>query len=111
MNRMPVTEEMDVVEGLYSSHLVNWRRQRDQGELGAARHRKLPSLRSLSSMGLVATPNTEPDGPTVRPLRKGLYYLAGLVEASSFSIDAEKDESGWAPSMRSVTFSRWSGNT
>jgi transposase len=27
-------------EGLYSSHLVNWRRQREQGELGAGRARK-----------------------------------------------------------------------
>src|SRR6266853_3088667 len=27
-------------EGLYSSHLVNWRRQRDQGELAAGRARK-----------------------------------------------------------------------
>jgi transposase-like protein len=27
-------------EGLYSSHLVNWRRQRDQGELVAGRARK-----------------------------------------------------------------------
>jgi len=27
-------------EGLYSSHLVNWRRQRDQGELLAGRARK-----------------------------------------------------------------------
>ncbi|MCC7243418.1 MAG: transposase [Acidobacteria bacterium] len=27
-------------EGLYSSHLVNWRRQRDQGELIAGRARK-----------------------------------------------------------------------
>jgi transposase len=27
-------------EGLYSSHLVNWRRQRDQGELLAGRGRK-----------------------------------------------------------------------
>lgn len=27
-------------EGLYSSHLVNWRRQRDQGELVAGRGRK-----------------------------------------------------------------------
>jgi transposase len=26
-------------EGLYSSHLVNWRRQREQGELGAGRAR------------------------------------------------------------------------
>jgi transposase-like protein len=28
-------------EGLYSSHLVNWRRQREQGELVAGRARKL----------------------------------------------------------------------
>ena len=27
-------------EGLYSSHVVNWRRQREQGELGAGRARK-----------------------------------------------------------------------
>ena len=27
-------------EGLYSSHLANWRRQREQGELGAGRARK-----------------------------------------------------------------------
>ena len=27
-------------EGLYSSHLVNWRRQREQGELGAGRARQ-----------------------------------------------------------------------
>jgi transposase len=27
-------------EGLYSSHLVNWRRQREQGELAAGRARK-----------------------------------------------------------------------
>ena len=27
-------------EGLYSSHLANWRRQRDQGELAAGRARK-----------------------------------------------------------------------
>ena len=26
-------------EGLYSSHLANWRRQREQGELGAGRAR------------------------------------------------------------------------
>jgi transposase-like protein len=35
-------------EGLYSSHLVNWRRQRDQGELLAGRARKRgPTAKSI----------------------------------------------------------------
>ncbi len=42
-------------EGLYSSHLVNWRRQREQGELAAGRARKRgPTPKSID--------------PRVRPL-------------------------------------------
>jgi transposase len=42
-------------EGLYSSHLVNWRRQREQGELAAGRARK-------------RGPAPKPIDPRVRPL-------------------------------------------
>ena len=42
-------------EGLYSSHLVNWRRQREQGELGAGRARQ-------------RGPTARPIDPRVKPL-------------------------------------------
>ena len=64
-------------EGLYSSHLVNWRRQRDQGELLPGRARK-------------RGPTPTPVDPRVRPLEVENRRLQRKLQRAETIITLQK---------------------
>ena len=64
-------------EGLYSSHLTTWRRQREQGELGAGRARK-------------RGPTPKPVDPRVKPLEVENRRLQRKLQRAETIITLQK---------------------